>query len=331
MPLHHLKDYYPNYQDTLADGQMGNINSYSVYAQGEDKVGTAKDLLVDESGRFRYLVVDTGPWIFGKNVLLPVGVARFDYDKSRIYVNGLSKTQVENLPEYKDDTVVDERYEEQVRGQYRPIAQGRSNRQFLGSNYAAPNDAASMSPLDSDRMNPLEADQRRTQSPVGNTQGVKKIRETTARQDIAQPTPNPYDREPSFYGLSDEDNHGPLRLYEERLVAHRKRAKVGEVNVGKRVETETAEVSEPIEKERVVIERHNVANQPAIGTDHAFENQEVARMEVYEDQVSVGKEAFVREEVNVRKETDRELIRSREKVRREELDVNTDGNPRLDQ
>jgi len=330
MPLYHLKDYYPNYQDTLADGQMGSIDSYSVYAQGEDKVGTAKDLLVDESGHFRYLVVDTGPWIFGKSVLVPVGVARFDYEQSRVYVNGLSKTQVENLPEYKEDTVVDERYEEQVRGQYQPIAQGRSSRQFLGSNYVAPNDAANMNPLDSDRMNPLEVDQQRTQAPVGNTQGVQKIRETMASQDMAQPAPSLYDREPSYYGLSEEDNHGPLRLYQERLVAHRNRAKVGEVTVGKRVETETAEVSEPIEKERVVIERRTVADQPAVGTDHVFENQEVARMEVYEEEVSVEKEAFVREEVEVRKETDRELIRSREEIRREELDVNTDGNPRID-
>ncbi|PZV08233.1 MAG: photosystem reaction center subunit H [Leptolyngbya sp.] len=330
MALYHLKDYYPNYKETLADGQMGNIDSYSVYAQDDDKVGTAKDLLVDESGRFRYLVVDTGPWIFGKNVLVPVGVVRFDYNKTRIYVSGLSKTQVEHLPEYKDDTVIDERYEEQVRGQYQPIAQGRSKRQFLGSNYVAPNDASTMNSLDSDRMNPLEADRQRTQAPVGNAQGVKKIRETMARQDMAQPTPTAYDREPGFYGLSDEDNHGPLRLYEERLVAHRNRTKVGEVTVGKRVETETAEVSEPIEKERVVIQRRDVANQPAIGTDHVFENQEVARMEVYEDQVNVEKETFVREEVDVRKETDRELIRSREQIRREELDVNTDGNPRLD-
>jgi uncharacterized protein (TIGR02271 family) len=322
MPLHHLNDFYPNYRETIADGQLGSIDSYSIYAQGEDRVGTAKDLLVDESGRFRYLVVDTGPWIFGKNVLLPIGLARFDYDQTRIYVNGLSKSQIENLPEYKSDTVVDENYEEQVRGQYRPIAQGRSNRQFLGNNYGVTNDAANTNPLDAGRMNPLDEARQRTRPGVGSTAGV-------ARQDNAQIRNNPYDREPGFYGFSDEDNHGPLRLYEERLVANRTRAKVGEVAVGKRVETETAEISEPIQKERVVIERHDVANQPAVGTDHAFENQEVARMEVYEDQVNVGKEAFVREEVNVRKETDRELIRSRETVRREELDVNTDGDPNL--
>ena len=315
MPLYHLKDYYPNYRETLANGQIGNIDSYSIYAHGEDRVGTAKDLLVDESGHFRYLVVDTGPWIFGKNVLLPIGLARFDYDQSRIYVNGLSKTQIENLPEYKEDTVVDEKYEEQVRGQYRPIAQGRSSRQFLGRNYTASNDAANTKTLDAGRMNPLDESRQRTQPGVASTASHQGVDDR-------------YNREPGLYGYSEEDNQGALRLYEERLVAERTRAKVGEVTVGKHVETQTAEISEPIEKERVVVERRDV-NQPAVGTDHVFEDKEVARMEVYEDQVNVGKEAFVREEVNVRKETDRELVRSREEIRREELDVNTDGDSKL--
>ncbi len=318
MPLHHLNDYYPNYRETLADGQIGDIDSYSIYAQGEDRVGTAKDLLVDESGRFRYVVVDTGPWIFGKNVLLPIGLAKFDYSQSRIYVNGLSKTQIENLPEYNEDTVVDEQYEDQVRGQYQPIAQGRSSRKFMGNDYVAPNDAANTNALDAGRMNPLDETRQRTQASVNQP-----------RQGNAQMGDDRYGREPGFYGFSEEDNQGPLRLYEERLVANRTRAKVGEVTVGKRVETDTAEISQPIEKERVVIERHDVSNQPAASTSHTFENQEVARMEVYEDQVNVEKEAFVREEVEVRKETDRELVRSREEVRREELDVNTDGDPKL--
>ena len=46
-----------------------------------------------------------------------------------------------------------------------------------------------------------------------------------------------------------------LKLYQERLVADKHREKTGEVTVGKRVETETARVSVPIEKERVVVER----------------------------------------------------------------------------
>ncbi|MGB3202187.1 MAG: DUF2382 domain-containing protein [Nodosilinea sp.] len=312
MPLHRLKDYYPNYRETLADGQLGDIDSYSVYTEGDDRVGTVKDLLVDGSGRFRYVVVDTGPWIFGKNVLLPIGLANFDYNNNRIHVNGLSKSQVENLPEYNDDTVVDERYEERVRGHYKPIAHGRSNRQFLGSSYATPNDA--------NRMNALDTDNQ-AMRPVESNVGSRSTQTGASAYD--------YDREPSFYGLSDQDNHGQIRLYEERLIAHRDRNKVGEVRVGKQVKTDTAEVSEPISKERVVIERHDVKGQPRASADHAFENEEVARMDVYEEEVSAEKQAFVREEVSVRKETEEETVRLRDQVRREELNIDTDGNPKV--
>lgn len=223
MPLHRLKDFYPNYRETLADGQMDKISRYSVYTQGEDKVGSTKDLLVDDSGRFRYLVVDTGPWIFGKNVLLPVGLARFDYDETRVYVDGLTKSQVENLPEYNDDMVVDEHYEERVRTVYQPIAQGRSNRQFMGNNYtpsssatpvgAAAGDLRRMPALGSPRPG---AEASRTDADAGDLRRMGPLdgQERTANVDV-------YDREVGFYGLSQEDNHDRLRSYEERLAAQR--------------------------------------------------------------------------------------------------------------
>ncbi|MEA5451535.1 PRC-barrel domain-containing protein [Leptolyngbya sp. CCNP1308] len=236
MPLHRLKDYYPNYRGTLADGQMDKITSYSVYAQGEDKVGSAKDLLVDDSGHFRYLVIDTGPWIFGKNVLLPIGLAQFSYDNTCVYVDGLTKTQVEHLPEYHDDMVVDEHYEERVRGVYQPIAQGRSSRQFLGHNY-----------IPSEAQNYSRAGDLRQMPPLGNMASTTDAGDDAvagdlrrmgpiaapARQTVGTPATvhpgdephnaNVYDQQTGFYGLSDEDNHGLLRSYEERLAAHRKR------------------------------------------------------------------------------------------------------------
>ncbi|MBD1876027.1 PRC-barrel domain-containing protein [Nodosilinea sp. FACHB-131] len=211
---------------------MDKISSYSVYAQGEDKVGSAKDLLVDDSGHFRYLVIDTGPWIFGKTVLLPVGLARFDYDNTRIYVDGLTKAQVEHLPEYSDDMVVDEHYEERVRGIYQPIAQGRSSRQFLGENYVS-----------TEAQNDSRAGDLRRMPPIGNTASATATRNDSVAGDLrrmgpigapastlteAQPRSSEhnasiYDQETGFYGLSDEDNHGLLRSYEERLAAHRSR------------------------------------------------------------------------------------------------------------
>ena len=52
--------------------------------------------------------------------------------------------------------------------------------------------------------------------------------------------------------IADDDK---IRLYEERLMVNKEREKAGEVAIGKRVETETASVSVPVERERIVVER----------------------------------------------------------------------------
>ncbi|MEP0914420.1 PRC-barrel domain-containing protein [Leptolyngbya sp. GB1-A1] len=125
MALMKLSDYYPNHTKDLFDGH--DITNFSVYANDfddndQDKVGSVKDVMVDETdGRFRYFIVDTGFWVFGKKVLLPVGLARLGYDKERIYVAGLTKKQVEDLPEFSDDLRIDNDYEERVRSSYRPL------------------------------------------------------------------------------------------------------------------------------------------------------------------------------------------------------------------
>ncbi|MER3433783.1 MAG: hypothetical protein C4288_10200 [Leptolyngbya sp. ERB_1_1] len=119
-----------------------------------------------------------------------------------------------------------------------------------------------------------------------------------------------------------------VRLYEERLVVDKDREKTGEVSIGKHVETETAQVSVPIEKERVVIERVTPTSTEAV-EDEAFRDAEI-RVEVYEETADIQKEAFVREEVTVRKEVTEETIAVEEKLRREELDIDTNGNPIID-
>ena len=58
-----------------------------------------------------------------------------------------------------------------------------------------------------------------------------------------------------------------------------------------------------------------------------FTEGEVARIEVYEETPDIHKEAFVREEVRVRKVVERDTVEAEETIRREELDVNTEGHP----
>jgi hypothetical protein len=123
MALVKFKEAYPDYRNNFGDSDAIPFDSFNVYSQNDEQIGSVKDALIDEQeGRFRYLIVDTGFWVFGKKVLLPIGMARFDYDARRIYVDGLTKDQVENLPAFTDDLKVDQDYEESVRAGYRPLA-----------------------------------------------------------------------------------------------------------------------------------------------------------------------------------------------------------------
>ncbi|WP_337885959.1 DUF2382 domain-containing protein [Fischerella thermalis] len=270
MPLYKLEDFDPTYRDTFGGD---DIKGLPLYTQGGNKIGTVADALVDPEGHFRYLVIETESDFHSKRILLPIGLSRIDYNQQCVYVDGLSREQVQNLPVYKDDMTVDYDYEEQVRRNYRP----QQNLSYDRNSYTYENDA------------PL-------------------------------------------YNLN-EQNHQTFKLYEERLIANKNRIKTGEVTVGKHIETETATVSVPIEKERVVIERvPSTTEGVAVSPDEAqFQSGEVARIEIYEETPEIRKEAFVREEVRVKKIIDKDVVEAQETIRREELDIQTEGNLPLDE
>ncbi|MBD2033710.1 YsnF/AvaK domain-containing protein [Leptolyngbya sp. FACHB-321] len=121
-----------------------------------------------------------------------------------------------------------------------------------------------------------------------------------------------------------------IELHEERLIVDKKRAKTGEVAIGKHIETEVARTSIPIEKERVVIERSPGSIETGVTLDaNAFQG-ETARIEVYEETPVIHKEAFVREEVSIRKEVDHNTVNVEESLRREEINVDVQGHPAVD-
>jgi hypothetical protein len=66
-----------------------------------------------------YLIVDTGPWIFGKKVLLPAGVVeRVDLDSETLFVSR-TKDEIKNAPEFDPDLHRnDTKYREQVGNYY---------------------------------------------------------------------------------------------------------------------------------------------------------------------------------------------------------------------
>ncbi|MCY0937567.1 PRC-barrel domain-containing protein [Streptomyces sp. H34-S4] len=91
---------------------MWNYNPESHYAPGAQLVGFKVEATDGHIGKVdeateevgsSYIVVDTGPWIFGKEVLLPAGtVVRVDMDEEKVLVNR-TKEQIKNAPEYEKD------------------------------------------------------------------------------------------------------------------------------------------------------------------------------------------------------------------------------------
>lgn len=75
-----------------------------------------------------YIVVNTGPWVFGRKALLPAGViAHVDFDTDTVFVKR-TKEQIKNAPEYDEAKMSDDafrkRYKSQLTSYYGPQTRG---------------------------------------------------------------------------------------------------------------------------------------------------------------------------------------------------------------
>ena len=78
------------------DGQIGTVDE-ATYDIGES-----------------YIVCDTGPWIFGKKVLLPAGVVDMvDLTNRKLIVNR-KKDEIENAPEFDPQRYKEEAYRNNI-------------------------------------------------------------------------------------------------------------------------------------------------------------------------------------------------------------------------
>ncbi len=83
------------------------ITGYNVEAI-DGGIGKIDDATLEtDSG---HIVVDTGPWIFGKKVMLPAGVLKtVDHVNEKVFVNR-TKDEIKNAPEFDDSFREDEKY-----------------------------------------------------------------------------------------------------------------------------------------------------------------------------------------------------------------------------
>jgi hypothetical protein len=76
-----------------------DVVGYDVEAT-DGGIGKIDDASTDTSRR--YLVVDTGFWIFGKKRLIPAGLVKMiDHNDRKVYV-AMTKDQIKNAPDYDE-------------------------------------------------------------------------------------------------------------------------------------------------------------------------------------------------------------------------------------
>lgn len=107
-----------NHPDTAMDN---GLVGYSVEAL-DGSIGKI-DEATNEAGS-SFVVVDTGPWIFGKKVMLPAGViSRVDSENRSVAVNR-TKDDIKNSPVFDDSTYRDSSYRDELGSYYGPEGAG---------------------------------------------------------------------------------------------------------------------------------------------------------------------------------------------------------------
>src|SRR5919201_5802644 len=111
------------YRETVVSSGLDttDIVGYGVEAL-DGSIGKVDEATYDAGSA--YIVVDTGPWIFGKKVMLPAGVAQeVDAENEIVYVNR-TKDQIKNAPEYDESKNADETYRTNLGSYYGPGGAG---------------------------------------------------------------------------------------------------------------------------------------------------------------------------------------------------------------
>jgi hypothetical protein len=106
-----------SYGDTLGADMTRGVDLVGFDIEATDGGIGKVDEATYEVGE-SYLVVDTGPWILGKKVMLPAGVVqRVDLDSQTVFVDR-TKDEIKNSPEFDENLYRDENYRSQLGSYY---------------------------------------------------------------------------------------------------------------------------------------------------------------------------------------------------------------------
>src|SRR5690349_13252084 len=107
------------YRETMTPGT--DLVGFDVEAL-DGGIGKIDEATFDVGSSF--IVVDTGPWIFGKKVMLPAGVVdRVDMNDEKVFVNR-TKDAIKDAPEFDESMSKNESYRTSLGTYYGPGGPG---------------------------------------------------------------------------------------------------------------------------------------------------------------------------------------------------------------
>ena len=104
-----------SYRDQSWLGSSYDLSGYKIAAT-DGEIGKVDDATYDIGKS--YLVIDTGPWIFGRKVMLPAGVVSNVDHVNRLVIVDRTKEQIKNAPEYDESMTDDPTYRSQLGSYY---------------------------------------------------------------------------------------------------------------------------------------------------------------------------------------------------------------------
>ena len=106
-----------NYRTQEAGPSTAGLDLVGYKVEATDgHIGKVDEATYDVGGS--YIVVDTGPWIFGRRVMLPAGtVEQVNIDEETIYLD-LTKDQIKNSPPLDAMDSSGARYRDELGGYY---------------------------------------------------------------------------------------------------------------------------------------------------------------------------------------------------------------------
>jgi hypothetical protein len=100
---------------TVATSPNIDLTGFKVEAT-DGSIGKVDEATHEAGGSF--IVVDTGPWIFGKKVMLPAGLIReIDPDTETVFV-ARTKDEIKDAPEFDEERYHEPSYREELAGYY---------------------------------------------------------------------------------------------------------------------------------------------------------------------------------------------------------------------